>query len=499
MADEEYGLGRLPKKHPNARFQFPDPKRRGESPRDREARESRLAGRHEPEPEGEQKTESDAPPESDASPMSDAPPADDDSLTRDDWADLIGALRLNRRRLLRIPGVTAVDIGYRFDQETQRFTDEVVLRAHVEVKRPIEYFKDHPSELICKSKKPPGTPALVKLWKELIAQEFKYPSTNGPVPVDIIPAKYQPAALTQSSQNVALERPRTLNEIDRRRRIDPLVGGLSIGSPGNPVGTLGALVWDKTDGTMCILSNWHVLAGDLHAEVGSPCFQPGHFDQGRSTDVVARLKRWSFDNETDAAIAEVTGSRHYCAGEILDLYQQITGIDDAFLGMVVLKSGRSSNVTWGFVDGLYFSTMIDYGNGVVREFEDQIHIAPLPPKDELTPVFPISGPGDSGALWVTKNRRGYRAVGLHFAGDLPRSAFGEYALANPIRIVKERLNFSFRPRFFEIRDEESSLRVPLDTRRGRGLEPVDFSSGSRSGSGGQGDPIAFDGGGKPGG
>jgi hypothetical protein len=168
--------------------------------------------------------------------------------------------------------------------------------------------------------------------------------------------------------------------------------------------------------------------------------------------------------------------------------------------MVVLKSGRSSGVTWGFVDGLYFSTMIDYGNGVVREFEDQIHIAPLPPKDEFTPPFPISGPGDSGALWVTKEGgKGYRAVALHFAGDLPRSAFGEYALANPIRIVKERLNFSFRPRFFEIRDEESSRRVPLDTRperRGRGLGPVDVSGGL-SGTGGQGDPIAFDGGGRP--
>ena len=94
-----------------------------------------------------------------------------------------------------------------------------------------------------------------------------------------------------------------MSDSDRRRRLDPLVGGISIGSPSTPVGTLGALVWDKTDGTICILSNRHVLAGNPHAEAGSPCFQPGRFDRGTSTDVVARLKRWSFDNETDAAIA----------------------------------------------------------------------------------------------------------------------------------------------------------------------------------------------------
>lgn len=488
MADE-YGLKALPMKHPNAHFQFPDPKRRGESQRDKAARESRIAGRHAPEPQGQQQIRGNY-----------------DPVTPEKWADLIGALRLHRRRLLRTPGVTAVDIGYKFDEETQRFSDEVVLRVHVENKRPIEYFKDHPSELICKSSKEPNSPKLAKLWKELEEQKFKYPNSNNPVPMDIIPAKYRPAALSQPpSRGAVLETPRTLNEIDRRRRLDPLVGGISIGSPSAPVGTLGALVWDKTDGTICILSNWHVLAGDLHAEVGSPCFQPGHFDQGRSSDVVARLKRWSFDNETDAAIAELTGNRHYCAGEILDLYQQITGVEDPYLGMVVLKSGRSSGVTWGFVDGLYFSTVIEYSNGVVREFEDQIHIAPLPPKDEFTPVFPISGPGDSGSIWVTKNNgHGYRAVGLHFAGDLPRSAFGEYALANPIRVVKERLNFSFRPRFLEIRDEDVATSSPSASRSfrvdfGTGIQPIDVRLSGLDGSGGQEDPIKMDGGGPKGG
>jgi hypothetical protein len=82
-------------------------------------------------------------------------------------------------------------------------------------------------------------------------------------------------------------------------------------------------------------------------------------------------------------------------------------------------------------------------------------------------------------------------VGLHFAGDLPHSAFGEYALANPMRLVAERLNFSFRPRFLEIRDE-SVISTPLptqDEQRGAGIQPVDVFRGRLTGSSGQPDPI----------
>ncbi len=399
------------------------------------------------------------------------------------WEDLVGTLRKYRRQLLRIPGVTAVDVGYRYDEQTGKFADNLTMRVHVERKQPIEYFKDREHELICKSEKTPKTASTNKI------KDKEYISPGGkPVKPDVIEAKYCPAAM---QQRAILERPRTPTEFDRRRRLDPLVGGISIGSPDVPVGTLGALVWDKIDGAICILSNWHVLAGNLHAEAGSPCFQPGRFDQGRSSDVVARLKRWSFDNQTDAAIAELTGSRRYCAGEIIKLNQQITGTKDPHLGMVVQKSGRTTDVTWGFIDGLFFSTTVQYSNGVVRVFEDQIHIAPLPPEDDSMPISPISDSGDSGAVWVTSsNGDGYQAIGLHFAGDLPRSAFGEYALANPIKIIEERLKFSFRPRFLEIRDDEVAYVSTLPATqslspRGNGAQPLSVTVSGLTGTSGQ--------------
>lgn len=419
----------------------------------------------------------------------------------DEWEDLVAALRLHRRQLLRIPGATAVDVGYRLDETSGKFIGELALRVHVERKRPLEYFVENPQELISKSSKAPKKFADLKP-----AREYKTPA--GKVAnIDIIEANYRPAALAQPPRRgPVLESPRSRRDINRRRRLDPLVGGISIGNSHTPVGTLGALVWDKTDGTVCVLSNWHVLAGHLHAEVGSPCFQPGRFDQGTSNDVVARLKRWSFDRQTDAAIAELTGSRHYCAGEILELEQPISRTADPYLGMVVMKSGRSTKVTKGFVDGLYFSTAIEYSNGVVREFEDQIHIAPLPPECESDPILPISDSGDSGSIWVTQDSAGYLAVGLHFAGDLPRSAFGEYALANPIRIVQANLDFSFRPRFLEIRDEEapelpapSARSMQLQNGNGNGAHPVSIVVSGLTGPGGQPDPIPVGGGGGTGG
>lgn len=396
------------------------------------------------------------------------------------WQELVDTLRLHRRRLLRIPGVTAVDVGYKLKENKDAFLDELALRVHVERKLPEHCFKERRQDFI---------------------DPKKYLSPRGTeVKMDVIEAEYRPLQMAEPARpRLALEVPLTPKEINRRRRLDPLVGGISIGSPQVPVGTLGALVWDRTDGSVCILSNWHVLSGDLHGEVGTPCFQPGRFDQGRSSDVVARLKRWSFDSQSDAGIAELTGSRRYCAGEIIEVYQQISGVADPYLGMEVLKSGRSTGATWGFVDGLYFSAAIQYGNGIVRIFEDQIHIAPQPPDNTNEPVRRISDPGDSGSVWVAKsNGKGYRAVGLHFAGDLPHAAFGEYALANPMSIVAERLNFSFRPLFLEIRDQDVLQEIPqiaaqpfhFQNGHRNGIQPVGFIEGGRlTGTGSQPDPV----------
>lgn len=408
----------------------------------------------------------------------------EDTVSPQAWQDLVKALHLYRRKLLSIPGVTAVDLGYKISNN--KFTNRPALRVHVERKLPPEVFKDRPGELILKEGKEPEYPE----------QEYFIPGSDRKrVLMDVVEAKYKLVAELPRPRAL-LEKPRKREDVNRRRRVDPLVGGVSIGSPQTPAGTLGALVWDNEDGSICILSNWHVLAGDLHAETGNPCLQPGLFDQGRSTDVVARLKRWSFNRQTDAAIAQLNGSRHYSTGEILNMFQTIKGVaDQIYLGMKVHKSGRSSGHSWGFIDGLYFSAALAYSNGVVRVFEEQVHIAPLTED-------PISEPGDSGSVWVTNAQdEGYLAVGLHFAGDLPHSSFGEYALANPMSVVVRRLDFSFRPLFLEIRDDDVvSLPLPSASQpvQANGIQPVGFiRGGTLTGPGGQPDPVVVEPSGSP--
>jgi endonuclease G len=383
----------------------------------------------------------------------------------EDVQDLIELLSSRRRHVLRLPNVQAVDIGYRVDKQGD-FHDEICLRVHVD-----GWVTDLEDKL---------APPLDKLFGEgrycLLGARYELSMA------DVGPLRPNPEL---RSDEVA---------VLRRQRINPLVGGISIGGRRQPAGTLGALVWDREDGSVCVLGNWHVLAGGFDAAVGDPCYQPGPFDHGNRRDVVARLKRWSFDSQTDAALAELCCDRRACPGEILSVYSPIVQSTEPRLGMKVYKSGRTTGFTSGFVDGIELTTVLDYGNGVIQVFDQQIHIASRYYGE------PVSERGDSGAIWFTKDesaqtgRSGPRryAVGLHFAGDTPSSPIGEFALANPMSLVEKRLGFSFRPvyvRLDPIPEEEDpwrqqwpgtsrALRPGADRRRGDGgPQPVDDDIG----------------------
>jgi hypothetical protein len=225
------------------------------------------------------------------------------------------------------------------------------------------------------------------------------------VPIDIVNADYNPTVTHpggDADRGVFSDPPDQSNRLEDdemlligRGRVNPLVGGVSVGSITGQAGTLGTIVWDQTDGTPCVLSNWHVLAGTATAQVGQPTYQPALFDGGTEDDVVARLKRWHLGEEGDAAIAELTGDRYYASGEVLGLWHPISGYLEPKLNMEVRKWGRTTGFTQGFIDGIHLATNIDYGNGVVRYFRNQFHIAPLFRGDDLSQV------GDSGSLVVT--------------------------------------------------------------------------------------------------
>ena len=330
------------------------------------------------------------------------------SNTESQVEEASAALSRKRNEWLRRPDVTAVDVGYRY--KGRMITDEIALRVHVERKLPRAALAKH--ELITDS---------------------EAPETIDGFPVDVVEGKYGPAMATAPAQIEAIE------NVDRKGRINPLAGGISCGNPRITAGTLGAIVWDRTNGKPSILSNWHVLCGSQNCEAGEAIRQPGKLDGGTEQDKVAGLTRFRLDRDSDAAIANLSGQREFTR-DVVGL-DPISGVTEPQLGMKVVKSGRTTGITEGKIDGVNMSLSINYGGGTVQTFQNQIRIVPLPPWPNTD--YEVSEGGDSGSVWIEQSSN--RAVGLHFAGETNTSPTAEHAIANRMTEVVRILNISFTP------------------------------------------------------
>jgi hypothetical protein len=322
--------------------------------------------------------------------------------------DAIVALDTVRMEWLRRPGVTAVDVGFKITDG--KLQDDVAVRVHVERKIPA-------SEL---SK------------TELFNETGKTPKKVKGIPVDVIEATYAP-----STAPIALDDVDAAVAVDRRSEVDPLIGGISCANRRVTAGTLGAIVFDRTTCKPMILSNWHVLAGSAAAAVGEDILQPGRVDGG--TEVVATLTKMRLDSRMDAAVATLNGARSY-SRDILGL-GAVKGIDTPTLGMNVVKSGRTTGITEGIVDGVSLSTSINYTDPGVVAFSNQVRIVPRPPWPQVN--YEVSMGGDSGSVWL--NEANDKAIGLHFAGEVNPSPAAENAICSPMAPIATELGFSFGP------------------------------------------------------
>lgn len=203
----------------------------------------------------------------------------------------------------------------------------------------------------------------------------------------------------------------------RTSRWRPAPGGVSIGHPKVTAGTLGCVIRDKLTGKRVILSNNHILAASNQGKIGDPIYQPGVYDGGTEADTIAKLlrfveiKRPPETNLVDAALAEPL-SDDLVSDDILDI-GKIVGIGEAVEGMVVKKSGRTTEVTSGKVFDTK-ATIKVYGYPWEEEyaiFEDQIIVMPA-----------IAKGGDSGSACLDENNR---LVGLLFAGSDEFTAFNK--------------------------------------------------------------------------
>ena len=314
--------------------------------------------------------------------------------------DKVRELWLNR------PGVTGLDVGYR--QENGHLTDELAIRVHVARKLPNSALE-------------PGFSFSVHGESSLLG-DFR---------IDVIEASYAPAASGAPGANIG-----------RTNRVEPLVGGISVGNARVSAGTLGAIVWDRESGAPCVLSNWHVLCGSNACQPGETIYQPGPFDGGGQDDRIAELLRWQLDKHGDAALAKLIGDREF-ARDLLEL-NPLSGVEaNPRLGLRVVKSGRTTAITQGIIDGVSLSLVLNYDNGPRVLFHDQLRIVPRAPWP-ATP-YELTRAGDSGAIWVNESNN--RAVGLHFAGERDARPVAEYSAANRLDILAAQLNFDVQPIF----------------------------------------------------
>jgi hypothetical protein len=194
-------------------------------------------------------------------------------------------------------------------------------------------------------------------------------------------------------------------------RIRPVKPGYSMGHYKITAGTFGCLVRDVCSPChIHILSNNHVLANSNVANIGDPILQPGRVDGGTyPADMVARLSRFipirfnnpTFYNLVDAALARPTDQRNVIASVVALGIPK--GTVEAGLGMNVIKSGRTTQVTAGKVTGIDVTVSVGYGSGRVGYFRNQI----------LTTN--MSQGGDSGSLLISSSDK--KATGLLFAGS----------------------------------------------------------------------------------
>lgn len=208
-----------------------------------------------------------------------------------------------------------------------------------------------------------------------------------------------------------------------RFRIRPAPGGVSVGHFAITAGTLGCLsvgLHAPRTNRLMVLSNNHVLANSNSGRLGDCICQPGPYDGGKCPqDQIAILERfvpinfsggvnyvdcataWAWPDRVRRELIFLSGGR--------PVYFRIGAAPIApFVGMLVGKTGRTTQLKQGRVTAVNVSVNVNYGAGRVAHFRDQMAIVG-------TTTGGFSAGGDSGSV-VWQWAAGLRPTGLLFAG-----------------------------------------------------------------------------------
>jgi len=220
----------------------------------------------------------------------------------------------------------------------------------------------------------------------------------------------------------------------------PAPNGFSVGHYAITAGTIGARVM-KSDGSVFILSNNHVLANANRGSIGDPIYQPGPYDGGTAADQIGTLADYQYidmsfsgSNTIDAAIAAVDPDDVLGATPSYAYGVPGTTVVPASVGLAVKKFGRTTALTHGSVAEVNVFIEVCYtvilGRFCIESayFFGQMGISP----------GTFSGGGDSGSLIVTDDAAN-NPVGLLFAGSSERT------FANPIGAALSRFGVTIDP------------------------------------------------------
>lgn len=206
-------------------------------------------------------------------------------------------------------------------------------------------------------------------------------------------------------------------------RVRPAPGGFSVAHYKVTAGTIGCLCVGNSpprNARRMILSNNHVLANSNNAVFNDCICQPGPADGGKCpADQIAVLERFvpinfsGGNNYVDCATGwtwpdRVRRELAYRSGSGI-VYFRIGSTPGApALGMIVGKTGRTTQLRVGRVTGIGVTINVNYGGGKIAKFVDQIAI-------QSVNTSPFSAGGDSGSsIWTYDSLR--RPIGLLFAG-----------------------------------------------------------------------------------
>lgn len=227
-----------------------------------------------------------------------------------------------------------------------------------------------------------------------------------------------------------------------RFRLRPAPGGVSVGHYRITAGSIACLAVGRSaprNSRLMILSNNHVLANSNSAVFGDCIVQPGPIDGGKCPqDQIATLERFvpiNFSggaNFVDCATGwawpdRVRPELVFLSGSVPAYFRISNVLAAPALGMLVGKSGRTTQMTQGRITGLGATITVNYGAGKIALFQDQIAI------QGVNGAF--SAGGDSGSsIWTWNPQR--NPVGLLFAGG------GNITFANQMRRVVTALDIN---------------------------------------------------------